>query len=227
MWMRSTFFLLCLLGGVSPATELLDRMVANVNGHVILLSDWEDELRFESFMSGRDPAAISPDERKGALERLIDQELLREQMRLTDEKAVDPARVQKQVESVKADYLREHGGESWDAALARYHLSEKSLEERIGSELQQAQLIDTRFRPSVQISPADIESYYKEQLVPKLPVGDPVGLAEATPKIREILVESKINQMLSSWLETLRSQAQIRIVSRDSDKGPASEGTTQ
>ncbi len=34
------------------AGEVLDRIVASVNGHVILQSDWDEELRYESLMSG-------------------------------------------------------------------------------------------------------------------------------------------------------------------------------
>ena len=35
------------------AAEVIDRIVATVNGHIILLSDWEDSLRYEAFSGGR------------------------------------------------------------------------------------------------------------------------------------------------------------------------------
>jgi hypothetical protein len=56
-------------------------VVTNVNGHVVLQSDWEQEVAFEAFSQGRDPDSFTADERKAALDRLIDQELLREQVR--------------------------------------------------------------------------------------------------------------------------------------------------
>ena len=41
---------------------------------------------------------------------------------------------------------------------------------------------------------------------------DPVTLQDAAPKIREILTQQKIDELLASWLETLRSQAQIHVL---------------
>src|SRR5437899_2470856 len=63
------------------------------------------------------------------------------------------------------------------------------------------------------IDASAIESYYKEQLLPQLvrSGGAQISLAQASPKIRELLVQQQINQLLTSWLETLRSQAQIRV----------------
>jgi hypothetical protein len=38
-----------------------------------------------------------------------------------------------------------------------------------------------------------------------------VSLAEVSGKIRELLTEQKVSEMLVSWLQTLRSEGQIRI----------------
>lgn len=193
--------------------EELDRLIAAVNSHPILQSDWDDEVRFESFMSGQRLTDVTPEERKAALDRLIDQELLREQMRIADVKPAPPEQAEKQFATMKDDYLRDHPGQSWDAALSSYGLTEKLVKDRIATELDQLRLVDTRFRSSIQVDPAEIEKYYKGQLVPNRANSDPVSLTEAAPKIREILTQQKMNQQLSSWLETLRAQAQIRMVS--------------
>ena len=199
------------------ADEVLDRIVVTLNGHVILLSDWEDELRYESLMSGRKLEDVTAGEQKAALDHLIDQELMREQMRPADSKPIPAEQIDKQVQVVKADVLRDDPGASWNEVLSKYRLSEDFVRSRIATELQQLQLVDSRFRPSVQVSQAEIEQYYKDQLVPKLPVGDPVTLSEATPKIREILLQGKVNQMVDSWLESLRTQAQIKAFAGNSD----------
>src|ERR1700692_180905 len=201
MFNRRPFFALLLLVSVSlRAGEVLDRTVATVNGHVILQSDWDDELRYECFMSGRKLSDATSAERKPALDRLIDQEILREQMHVTDVGPAGPEQIEKQMELLKSDELREHEGQSWEAALAQYQLTEKVVESHVAAELEAFQLIDTRFRPSIQISAAEIEKYYQEQLVPKLPASESVSLANSTPKIREILIQDKMNQLLTSWL---------------------------
>jgi peptidyl-prolyl cis-trans isomerase SurA len=209
------------------AGEVLDRVVATVNGHVILLSDWDDELRFECFTSGRKFAEVTTEAQKAALDRLIEQELLREQGRASDAKAVPPEQIHRQIESLKNDSLKNDSlrvgaGNTWETLLSEYRLTDKIIEGRVATELQQMQMIDNRLRPSIQVSQSEIEQYYKDQLVPKLPASDPTTLPAATPKIREILVQNKINQMLPAWLETLRSQAQIRILIPDSDTASGS-----
>src|ERR1700686_4903920 len=120
-------------------------------------------------------------------------------MHATDVKPAGAEQIEKQIELLKSDELREHASESWENTLTQYQLTEKVVESHVAAELEQFQLIDTRFRPSIQISAAEIEKYYREQLVPKLPASESVSLADSTPKIREILVQDKMNQLLSSW----------------------------
>ena len=228
MLMRRT--LIALLLSVATglhAGELLDRIVATVNTHVILQSDWDDEVRFEALMSARKPENVTMEQRKAALDRLIDQDLLREQMRMTDLKQASADAIKKQIDDLKSEQVREQPGQSWEATLSRYGLTDKVVEEHVAAELDQFQLVDLRFRPAIQISDADVEKYYREKIVPKLPESDALSLNEGAPKIREILIQEKINQLLNSWLETLRSQAQIRILSADnsSDLQPSAQGT--
>ncbi|HKR97694.1 MAG TPA: hypothetical protein VJW55_20115 [Candidatus Angelobacter sp.] len=210
------------------AGELLDRIVATVNNHVILQSDWEDEVRFEALMSVRKPEEETVEERKAALDRLIDQDLLREQMRMTDLKPAGAEAIKKQVDGIRNDQLREHPGQSWAMTLSEYHLTDRVVECHVAAELEQLQLVDMRFRPSIQISSPEIAKYYREQIVPKLPASDPLSLDDAAPKIKEILIQEKINQLLNSWLQTLRSQAQIRILSPEAaPDSPSSLGGTR
>ncbi len=195
------------------AGEVLDRIVANVNGHVILQSDLEAELRYECFMTERSLGELTPEDRKAMLDRIIDQELLREQIHTPEIKPAGSDDIDKQIEGVKKDYVGNHNAASWSAALSSYSLTEAGIRNHIAFELNQLRLVEIRLRPSVQIDAGAIESYYKEQLLPQLirSGGAQISLAQAAPKIRELLVQQQINQLLTSWLETLRSQAQIRV----------------
>ncbi|MBO0911180.1 MAG: hypothetical protein J2P13_05255 [Acidobacteria bacterium] len=211
---RIAILLVMALGALAlSAGEVLDRVVATVNGHAILLSDVLDELRYECLLSGREPAGCDFAQNRRALDRLLDQELLGEQMRGTG--ALRPEEVEKQIESLKADLIRSHPEESWNELLSSYGLSEESIEQHVSGEVRELAFLDARFRPSIEVTPEEIERYYKDELVPRLKPGDPVSLTEASGKIREILVQDKINRMLDSWLETLRRQAQIHIAPAD------------
>jgi hypothetical protein len=198
------------------AGEVLDRIAANVNGKVILQSDLDDEVGYECFMSDRNQQELTAEDRKDVLDRLVDQELLREQMRGSDFEPVTAGQVEKQLQDFKQDYSARHDGKSWNAGLSKYGVDESDVRSHMALELNQLRLVDARLRPSIQITEADIETYYREQVRPKFSASQPVSLQEAAPKIREILTQQQMNQLLSSWLETLRSQAQIQVFPSDS-----------
>src|SRR5580765_3166695 len=90
------------------AGEVLDRIVITVNGHAILQSDWQDEVRYESFVAGRTLQDVTPQDRKSALDRLIDQELLREQMNPEESRPTTPEEVEQQFKTVEIEYARDH-----------------------------------------------------------------------------------------------------------------------
>jgi hypothetical protein len=219
------FGLLLLRAGTSIGGELLDRMVASVNGHVVLQSEWEDELRYESFMAGRQIESLSSANGKAALDRLIDQELIVEQMRASEIKPPAAEEISQNLEEIKADYIRDKNAEKWNTVLSEYELTENDIRNHIALELTQLRLIDARLRPSIQIDAPAVADYYRGQFLPELTRSGAkqVTLQQATPKIREILTQQQMNRMLASWLEGLRSQAQIQWFVSESAKpqGPS------
>ena len=208
---------------VLRAGEVLDRIVVTVNGHAILQSDWQDEVRYESFVAGRSPQNVTPPDRKVALDRLIDQELLREQMNLAESKATPPEDIEKQFEAEKKDYAKDHGPVPWITALATYHLTEADIRDHIALELSQLRLVDAHLRSAIQVQPDDIAAYYKDHFGSPAAGSQKINLQEATPQIRELLTQEKMNELLSAWLDSLHSQAQIKMFVPDS----ATEGPVQ
>jgi hypothetical protein len=194
------------------AAEVLDRIVANVNGNVILQSDWDEEVRYECFMSDRSVQDLASEDRRAVLDRLVDQELLREQMRGSDFEFASTDQIEKQFQDFKQDYSSKHDNKSWSAGLSNYGVEESDIKGHIALELNQLRLVDARLRPSIQIRESDIEKYYREQIRPKVADTQSISLQDASPKIREILTQQEMNRLLSSWLESLRSQAQIRML---------------
>ena len=148
------------------AGQIVDRVVTNVNGHVVLQSDWEQEVAFEALSDGRDPDSFTRRERKAALDRLIDQELLREQVRPSQPAPAEQvaARVA-EVRKLHPDCATEEG---WHAALQRYGLTQKALEKRLSDQIQLMKLVEDRLRPSIQIDQQAVEAYYHDQLLPEM-----------------------------------------------------------
>jgi hypothetical protein len=203
-----------LLIGVLPARagDVIDRIVATVNGHIILQSDWDDAVRYEAFIGGRPLDRITTEDRKAALDRLIDQELLRQQMHSSDpQHTADQEEVAKRIQEIRKQYSGAETDQGWQAALTRYQLTQNELQDRIGMQLDVMRLVALRLRPTVNIDAKTVESYYNQELLPQLRQSGSkeIPLAEVAPKIKELLTEQKVNQLLTAWLQNLRAESQI------------------
>jgi SurA N-terminal domain len=191
------------------ASQVVDRVVAKVNGHAILQSDWEQEVAFEAVSDARDPDSFTAAERSAALERLIDRELLREQVRPSQPAPADEvaARVA-EVRKLQPDGATE---ERWRAKLQRYGLTQGVLEKRLGDQIQLMKLVEDRLRPSIQIDQQAVESYYRDRLLPEMKrAGSSAApLTAVFGRIKDLLAEQKMNELLSGWLTSLRSGSHI------------------
>jgi len=207
------------------AGELIDRVVATVNGHIILLSDWEDSLRYEAFSSARPLDGVTAEERKSALDHLIDQELLREQLKDSDIQQASAEDVARRVTEIRKQYPEAETELGWRTVLDRYRLNPENLERRVAAELDLMRLVDARLRPSVTVDSKSIESYYNQELLPQLRQagGQSVPLAAVTSKIKELLTQKKISQLLTTWLHDLRAGSQIRAEALTAGTGGRSQ----
>ena len=72
---------------------------------------------------------------------------------------------------------------------------------------------------------ADSAPYYNQELLPKLRKagGNQVPLAEVTPKIKELLIQKKMDELLTAWLHNLRAGSEIRAEALN----PGSRGRSQ
>jgi peptidyl-prolyl cis-trans isomerase SurA len=198
----------------TPASaEVIDRIIATVNGRVILQSDWDEALCYEALLTNRTPAQFTDDDRRAVLDRLIDQELLREQMKSADFPHATDAEAAARIAEARKQSLQAASSEAWQALLANYHLTEKDLLAHVREQVDVMRLVDARLRPAVEIDSKSIEAYYRDQFVPKLKQSgtSEVPLAEVSAKIREVLTEQKVSELLVSWLQNLRSEGQVRI----------------
>jgi peptidyl-prolyl cis-trans isomerase SurA len=220
-YIRNTFTLIVLvaivsLDGASAATaapEVIDRIVATVNGQVILQSDLDEALCYEALLSGRPLSGFLDEDRRAVLDRLIDQELLREQMKAAEFRHATDEEVGARVADARKKYPEGGTDAGWSALLAKYHITEKDLFLQVRQQIDVMRLVDSRLRPAVQIDSKSVEAYYRDQFVPKLKesgAGE-VPLDQVSSKIRELLTQEKVSEMLVSWLQTLRSQGEVHF----------------
>jgi hypothetical protein len=202
-----------LLSPARASAEVIDRIIATVNGRVILQSDWDEALCYEALLTNRTLDQLTDDDRRSVLDRLIDQELLREQMKSADFPHATNAEVAARVADARKLYPQAVSGDAWQSLLAQYHLTEKDLLAHVQQEIDVMRLVDARLRPAVEIDSKSIEAYYRDQFVPRLKQSgaSAAPLAEVSAKIRELLTEQKVSELLVSWLQTLRSESQVHI----------------
>ncbi|HLI62539.1 MAG TPA: SurA N-terminal domain-containing protein [Terriglobales bacterium] len=202
-----------LLAAVAPASagEVIDGVVASVNRHAVLQSDWDEAVAFEAFMQQKPLSQVTQADRVFALRRLIDRQLLKAQM--GDENYLRPSEqaLQQDVAKLRAQLPNGNDDTAWHRVLAGYGLTEEILKQHLRTEVQVMNFIEVRLRPNVHIDQDEVEAYYKDTLLPDLQAngGQPIPLDEVAPRIRELLTEQRIDELLDAWLHNLRQQANI------------------
>jgi hypothetical protein len=197
----------------AAAGEVIDRIVAIVNGRIILQSDWNDALRYEGLLSARALSDFTEDDRRAVLDRLIDQELLGEQMKSALIKHASEEEAAAQVAQVRQLYPDAATDDGWKAVLAKFGVTEKAFAAHVQQEIDLMRLVDAHLRPTVQIDSKSIEAYYRDKFVPQLKqsgAGE-VPLEEVSAKIREMLTEEKVSELMVSWLHSLRSESKLSM----------------
>jgi hypothetical protein len=217
-----------LLSGASTlpaarAGQVIDRIVATVNGHIILQSDWDEALCYEAFLSGRALSFFTDEDRRAVLDRLIDQELLAEQMKSASFKHASVVDAQAEIAEARKLHPDAASAAGWQALLARYGLTEEGLTQHVEEQIDLMRLVDAHLRPAVQIDSKSIEAYYRDKFVPQLRqsgTGD-VPLTDVSAQIREILTQEKVSELMVSWLQSLRAESRVTLpgVNESSDQG--------
>src|SRR5205814_527840 len=206
--------LLPVLVSVAHAGDLLDRVLVTVNSRIILQSDLETELRLQKLMAGAPNGPTTQEDREAALDRLINRVLLQEEMQGLDLLSPTDPQVTTQISEVRRQIKSAESDEGWRKLLVDAGLTEDEVHERIAEEVNTNLFLEAKFRPSLRVNSARIQSYYKETLVPELKKkGAPLAaLEQVTPQIEQILAEQTLNELFGEWIKGLRSQARMRVI---------------
>lgn len=201
------------VGMFAQAGQVIDRIVATVNGHIILQSDWDEALRYESLLNGRPLTQFTDDDRRAVLDRLIDQELLSEQMKSASFQHASAEEAAARVAEARKQYPEASTDDGWKTVLSGLGLSEKDLVAHVQQQIDLMRLVDSHLRPAVQIDSKTIEAYYRDKFIPQLkePIVAEVPSADVAARIRELLTQEKVNELLVSWLQSLRSESKVSL----------------
>ena len=207
-------FALLLMATTASAqlSEVLDRLVAIVNNTPILQSDWEMALRCEAMMAGRKPESLTEGEQRDVFNRLVDQELIREQMRGFSVTPVTDGDVDARIAQFREEFHAKSDAD-WKALLDSGGVTEADVRAKVRSQLEVLRFLDARMRPLVRVEFRSIRDYYRDHYVPELQKQgvQPAPLVDVSDKIREIITQQRMDEQITAWLQTLRDGADIRF----------------
>jgi hypothetical protein len=205
--MRSLCLLL-MMAGASSAVVVLDRMAAIVGKHVVKTSDIDWDLRVTAFLN-REPLDFSPQAKRKAAERLIDQEIIRQEIvtgnyrRPADSDAVALAAQLKRDRFAGSD-------QRMRVELQRYGITEDQLRTQLLWQLTVLRFIDERFRPAVIVTDEEVRAYFDQHLAElRRQYPEDSSFETLAPKLRTLLEGQRINENFNQWLEQARKRTRI------------------
>ena len=202
----------------SSQPQELDKVIAIVNGDVLLQSDVQEELQFDAIQ----PLGASGEVRDMAAagKRLINRILILQQMKAQQtESPVSDADLQKGLADLHHQIpacVRFHCDtpEGWKAFLQQNNLAGQQVLDRVRQRLQIVAFIDERFRNGIRISQPEIQAYYDKTFVPAFQKerAKPPALSTVSSRIEEILLQQRVNGLFQDWLKSLREQGSVQIL---------------
>jgi peptidyl-prolyl cis-trans isomerase SurA len=204
------FFPVLLLGEVLSGAVVLDRIAVVAGTHVIKTSDIDRDIRLTDFLN-RAPLNLTPTARREAAERLITQQIIRDEIVSGGYRRPPEA----EVILLEAELRRDRfaGSEQqFNEALQRYRLTEAELREQLLWQITVLRFIDQRFRGGVVVTDEDVRTYYDRhaaELRQENPKDSSFDALES--KIRSALEGERINQGFNEWLDQARKSARVEF----------------
>jgi hypothetical protein len=204
-------------GGQQPpqppgGVEVVDRMMATVNGLLITYSDLLWQLALQPGTPVDSPRKEDLD---AALERLIDQRLVLQEA----EKLPHVHANEKEIDEALNDLVKRFPSQAeFQQRMSRVGLTAGQLREIVHDRLDMEKYLDFRFRSFTVVTPQEVESYYKDVYVPRLRRQSP---GRIVPKLEEVrdeigkrMTEDKVASDTAEFLDEARTTAQITILSQ-------------
>ena len=197
--------------------NVVDRIVAIVNGDIVLESEVEAEERFTQLNPYRTAGGSTP--RQEALNRIINRDLILQQMAGYPQPVVTEQEIDKQENELRKDLPAcQHtdckSDTGWKNFLAKLGFTEQELRDRLRTREQVLQFIEQRFRSGIVISDEQIEDFYNKTMLPEYArqhaTAPPIDAVH--DRIEDLLLEQQVSKLLDQWLKSLRESGSVRIL---------------
>jgi hypothetical protein len=197
--------------------DVIDRIVAIVNGDLVLESDVEEEERFtQLYPYGVGEGLTLRDQ---AVTRLIDRTLIQQQQAGFPSTPVTDQHLDKQITDLRKElpacsHTDCSSDAGWKNFLTKTGFTEEELRDRLRQRTQVLRFIEQRFRNGVRVSDHDIEDFYTKTMLPGYEEQKvtPPPLDSVRDRIEEVLLQRQVSSLLDQWLKTLRDTGHVRMM---------------
>jgi len=185
--------------------QVIDRIVARIEGDVILLSEVQELSRYQKFVDGKSES----DEQ--ILDRLIDQWVVRSEAETSRFPRPSEADIQRYEETLKKSFA---SPAEYESRKKESGLSEGEIRGMAASQLYLSNYLDSRFRPAVQVDSKAIDDFYQNGVVVRAKARgeEPPTLEASREYIQEALVQQSINEEADRWLKESRGRIHVEIL---------------
>jgi hypothetical protein len=185
----------------SHAQELLDRVLARVEGRAITLSDARAALGLGivDVPSGEDPLAA-------AIEQLIQRQLVLAEVARFSPPEPPVAALDAEIERIRS---RVGSLEQIDALMKATGLDAAQIGEIARDNLRIQAYLDQRFGASVQVGDEDVARYYRTHPEEFRRDGQVIPFPEAEPLARQRAAAERRQAVIAQWLRDLRERAEV------------------
>jgi hypothetical protein len=192
--MQRMLLLYCFLSFASGLhAEILDRMIAVVDGHIFTASDVRQEREISMRLGDK---AIADD--KALIQQMIDNYLIEAQIADFPGADVTDAEVDEELKkSVQADGI-----------------PSPAIREAVRKRMRMRKYFDLRFGQFIRPSDEDIRSYYNNVFLPAAQARnlDPLPpLEKVTDLIRSNVIQEAMDHEITIWLEAIRRRSSIEV----------------
>jgi hypothetical protein len=193
-------------GSAAPpqSARVVDRIAARIEGDIILQSQVRELGAFQQLIDGH---AESADK---LLEELIEQWIVETEATASHFPPAAKSEVDRELLRISQQFP---SPEKYAARLSELGLSGNQVRQLLTRQIYVERYVDYKFRPSVQVEPADIDAYYQKELLPELAKNNQPAphRAEVEEQIREVLIQRGISDLTAKWLDDTKSRLKIEV----------------
>ncbi len=186
----------------ASTAQSLDRILAVVSGHVIMLSDVRAFLELGLI----DVAPETADAERLALERLIERRLVLDEVDRYRVAVPAPPQLERDITALRR---RSSPLDAFDATLDRLGLTPGDLRQILGDEARREAYLAERFGGASELTERQLRRYYEEHAAENKLDGRALTFDEARGALREQLVDERRRALVADWVDGLSRRGQI------------------